>query len=60
MGHDTLILVLMREVLKQKKYTHISINPQWASYRVGEIAGCAFTGNAGDVFPVTDYKETVS
>ena len=28
----------------------------WASYQIRKIAGCACTGNAGNVFPATDYK----
>ena len=30
----------------------------WASYQIRKIAGCACTGNAGNVFPTTDFKET--
>ena len=28
----------------------------WASYQVRKIAGCAWAGNAGNVFPATDFK----
>ena len=28
----------------------------WASYQIHKIAGCACTGNAGNVFPATDFK----
>ena len=29
---------------------------QWASYHICKIAGCACAGNAGNVFPATDFK----
>ena len=29
---------------------------QWASYQIREIAGCECAGNAGNVFPATNYK----
>ena len=28
----------------------------WASYQIRKIVGCVGTGNAGNVFPVTDFK----
>ena len=28
----------------------------WASYQIRKIAGCAYAGNAGNVFPATDFK----
>ena len=28
----------------------------WASYQIRKIAGCACTGNAGNVFPATHFK----
>ena len=28
----------------------------WTSYQMRKIAGCACTGNAGNVFPATDFK----
>ena len=28
----------------------------WASYQIGKIAGCADAGNAGNIFPATDFK----
>ena len=28
----------------------------WASYLIRKIAGCACAGNAGNVFPATDFK----
>ena len=28
----------------------------WASYQIRNIAGCACAGNAGNVFPATDFK----
>ena len=28
----------------------------WASYQICKIAGCACTGDAGNVFPATDFK----
>ena len=29
---------------------------QWASYQIRKIAGCACIGNAGNVFPATNFK----
>ena len=29
---------------------------QWTSYQIRKIAGCACAGNAGNVFPATDFK----
>ena len=29
----------------------------WASYQIRKIAGCAWAGNAGNVFPAADFKE---
>ena len=29
---------------------------QWASYQIRKIADCAYAGNAGNVFPATDFK----
>ena len=28
----------------------------WASYQIRKIAGCACVGNAGNIFPATDFK----
>ena len=28
----------------------------WAPYQIGKIASCACAGNAGNVFPATDFK----
>ena len=28
----------------------------WVSYQIRKIAGCAWAGNAGNVFPATDFK----
>ena len=28
----------------------------WASYPIRKIAGCACAGNAGNIFPATDFK----
>ena len=28
----------------------------WASYQIRKIAGCTYAGNAGNVFPATDFK----
>ena len=33
-----------------------SLYPTWASCQIHKIAGCACAGNAGDVFPATDFK----
>ena len=30
--------------------------PQWASYQIRKILGCACAGNAGNIFPATDFK----
>ena len=32
---------------------------QWASYQIRKIAGCACTGNAGNVFPTTAVSDPV-
>ena len=32
------------------------IKPPWASCQIGKIVGCACAGNAGNVFPATDFK----
>ena len=34
---------------------HMYVSP-WASFQIRKIAGCACTGNAGNVFPTTDFK----
>ena len=34
----------------------VSTSNQWASYQIRKIAGCACAGNAGNVFPATDFK----
>ena len=36
-------------------YAYVS-NCQWTSYQIRKIAGCACTGNTGNVFPTTDFK----
>ena len=37
--------------------THLYwIRHQWASYQIRKITGCACAGNAGNVFPATDFK----
>ena len=33
-----------------------TVYPQWTSYQIRKIAGCACAGNAGNVFPTTDFK----
>ena len=30
--------------------------PVWASYQIRKVAGCACAGNAGNVFPATDFE----
>ena len=32
--------------------------PPWTSYQIRKIVGCAFAGNAGNVFPLPKSKET--
>ena len=32
----------------------------WASYQIHNIAGCACAGNAGNLFPATDFKGNCS
>ena len=32
----------------------------WSSYQIRKIVCCACVGNAGNVFPAIDFKETVS
>ena len=37
----------------------VMTNPEgevWASYQIRKIVGCACAGNAGSVFPATDFK----
>ena len=34
----------------------IPLYASWASYQIRKIAGCACAGNAGNVFPATDFK----
>ena len=29
----------------------------WSSYQIRDIAGCAYAGNVGNIFPATDFKE---
>ena len=36
--------------------THLSWTITWASCQILKIAGCACTGNAGNVFPAADFK----
>ena len=38
--------------------THCTLcgHTSWASYEICKIAGCACTGNAGNVFPATNFK----
>ena len=38
------------------KLIHVSKLDPWASYQIRKIANCACTGNAGNVFPDTDFK----
>ena len=33
---------------------------QWASYQIRKIAVCACAGNAGNIFPATDFEQLVS
>ena len=35
---------------------HLSRTWPWTSYQIRKIAGCACTGNSGNVFPATDFK----
>ena len=37
-------------------YTSLALGQSWASYQIRKIAGCACTGNAGNVFLATDFK----
>ena len=41
-------------------YKQSSKRTPWASYQIRKTAGCACPGNAGNVFPATDLKETTS
>ena len=36
--------------------TPFNVSFPWASYQIGKIASCACSGNAGNVFPATDFK----
>ena len=40
---------------KEEKYMYINIDT-WAFYQIRHTAGCACAGNAGNVFPTTDFK----
>ena len=48
---------------KEEIGEHVRVNANcdriasWASYQMRKIAGCACVGNAGNVFPTTDFKE---
>ena len=37
-------------------HVNVMARAQWASYQIRKIADCACAGNAGDVFPATDFK----
>ena len=39
---------------------HPQLSLPWASYQIRKNAGCAYTGNAGNVFPATHFKEIAS
>ena len=39
------------------RYRGQTFHTLWASYQIRKIAGCACAGNAGNVFPATDFKE---
>ena len=47
----SLIIVSTRSSKNAKK-----ISLSWTSYQIRKSAGCAYTGNAGNVFPSTDFK----
>ena len=44
------------------KWSFLRLNSfsQWASYQIPKITGCAYAGNAGNVFPATDFKGAAS
>ena len=39
------------------EYSERAMSIVWASYQIRKIAGCVCAGNAGNVFPATDFKE---
>ena len=48
----------LNHVSKRSPWRLSSVGPQpWASYQIHEIAGCACAGNAGNVFPATDFRK---
>ena len=45
--------------MKYNSHSNFSTNKayrEWTSYQIRKIAGCACAGNAGNVFPATDFK----
>ena len=36
-----------------------SLSHLWASYQICKVVGCAFAGNARNVFPTCDFKENL-
>ena len=60
---DNSRLVYNESIPKHSGCTYIFLLPkivwmiyQWASYQIRKIAGCACTGNAGNVFPATNFN----
>ena len=52
-------LILQNEILFIRRRNVVSVYPHihpWASYQIRKIVGCACAGNAGNVFPDTDFK----
>ena len=43
--------------LLKRQQGYLRFGMPWASYQIHNIAGYAYTGNAGNVFPSTDFKE---
>ena len=45
----------MLQLQRRISYTAVTVTT-WASYQIRTIVGCARAGNAGNVFPATDFR----
>ena len=57
LSHTGDLLVSRLYEMLSKIYGGLTNSSAWASYQIRKIAVCACTGNAGNVFPATDFKE---
>ena len=46
------------EVAECSSHGMSNMSPQWASYQIRKIAGCAWAGNAGNIFPAVNICVT--